>query len=50
MEPKGNSIELSTFFKIWFNESDKSSIADVRLGYKYGSVNITLHLTFFKRI
>ena len=36
-------------FKIWFNRSEKSSIIDVRLGSKYASVNITLHLTFFKK-
>ena len=48
MEPKENSIELS-IFKIQFNRSQKSSIADVWLGSKYASVNITLHLTFFKR-
>ena len=36
-------------FKIWFNGSDQSSIADVWLGYKYASVNINLYLTFFKR-
>ena len=35
-------------FRIWFNRSDKSSIADVQLGSRYASVNITLHLTFFK--
>ena len=27
----------------------KSSITDVWLGSKYASVNITLHLTFFRR-
>ena len=36
-------------FKIWFNQSEKSSIVDVRLGSQYASVNITLRLTFFKR-
>ena len=45
MEPKGNSIE----FKIWLNQSEKSFIADVRLGSKYASVSTTLNLTF-KRI
>ena len=33
-------------FKIWFNQSGKSSIVDVQLGSKYDSVSITLHLTF----
>ena len=27
----------------------KSSIVDVRLGSKYASMNVPLHLTFFKR-
>ena len=35
-------------FKIWFNGSQKSSIADVWLGSKYASVNMTLHLKFLK--
>ena len=34
-------------FKIWFNQSEKSSIVDVRLGSKYISVNITLQLIFY---
>ena len=42
MEPKGNSIELSQFLKYGLTEVK-------RLGSKYASVNITLHLTFFKR-
>ena len=41
MEPKGNSIELSTFLKYGLNI--KSSIVDVQLCSKYASVNITLH-------
>ena len=36
-------------FEIWFYRSDKRPIVDLRLGSKYASVNITLHLTFFKR-
>ena len=48
MQPKGNLIELSLVFKIWFNWSEKSSIIYVRLGSKYASVSITLHLTFLK--
>ena len=49
MEPKGNSIELSTFIKYGLTEVTKSSIVDIQLGSKYASVNITLHLTFFRR-
>ena len=50
MQPKCNSIELSTFLKYGLTfQSEKSSIVDVQLGSKYASVNITLHLTFFKR-
>ena len=48
MEPKGNSIELSTFFKISLNRSKKSYIVDVRLDSKYASMNIALHLTFLE--
>ena len=43
MEPKGYSIELSTFIKYGLTEVKKSSIVDVGLGSKYASVNITLH-------
>ena len=42
MEPKGNSIKLSTFLKYGLAEVKKSSIVDVWLGSKYASVNITL--------
>ena len=49
MEPKRQFDRTEYVFKIWFNRSQKSSIVDVRLGSKYASVNITLHLTFFKR-
>ena len=49
MEPKRQFDRIEYVFKIWFNRSEKSSIVDVRLGSKYASVNITLHLTFFKR-
>ena len=42
MEPKGNSIKLSTFVKYGLTEVKKSSNVDVRLGSKYASVNITL--------
>ena len=49
MEPKGNSIELSMFLKYGLMKVKKSFIVDVWLGSKYASVNITLHLTFFKR-
>ena len=49
MQLKGNSIELSMFFEICFNQSEKSSIVDVQLGSKYASVKITSHLIFFKR-
>ena len=45
MEPKGNLIELSTFLKYGLTEVKKSFIVDVRLGSKYASVGITLHLT-----
>ena len=48
MEPKGNLIELSTIFKTWLKRSEKSSIIDVRLGSKYASVSIPLHLTILK--
>ena len=48
MEPKSNSIKLSMFLKYGLTD-EKSSIVDVWLGSKYASVNITLHLTFFKR-
>ena len=48
MEPKSNSIQLSAFLKYGFNRNEKSSIVDFRLGSKYASVNIILHLTFFK--
>ena len=40
--------QIKHVFKIWFDQSEKSSITDVRLGSKYASVNITLHLTFLK--
>ena len=36
-------------FKIWFNQSEKSSIVDVQLSSKYASVKITLHFPFLKR-
>ena len=49
MEPKGNPIELSAFFKYGLTKVKKSFINDIQLGSKYASVNITLHLTFFKR-
>ena len=49
MEPKRQFDQIEYVFKIWFNQSEKSSIVDVRLGSKYASVNITLHLTFLKR-
>ena len=49
MEPKRQFDRTEYVFKIWFNRSEKSSIVDVRLGSKYASVNITLHLTFFRR-
>ena len=49
METKGNSIELSTLLKNGLTEVKKNSIADVSLGSKYASVNITLHLAFFTR-
>ena len=44
-ERQFNSIRY--IFKIWFNQSEKSSIVVVRLGSKYASVNITLQLTFY---
>ena len=46
METRGNSIEFSTFLKYGFAEVKKNSIADIRLGSKYASVDITLNLTF----
>ena len=49
MEPKRQFDQIEYIFKIWFNQSENSSIVDVRLGSKYASMNITLHLTFFKR-
>ena len=49
MEPKRQFDRIEYVFKIFFNQSEKSSIVDVRLGSKYASVNITLHLTFLKR-
>ena len=49
MEPKDNSIKLSTFLKYELAEVEKNSIIDVRLGSKYAFVSITLHLTFLKR-
>ena len=33
--------QIKYAFKIWYDRSEKSSILDVRLGYKYASVNIT---------
>ena len=48
MEPNGNSIKLSTFLT-QLNQSEKSSMVDVRLGSKYASVNMASHLTFLKR-
>ena len=48
MEPKSNSIELSTFLKHCLTEV-KKPLADVRLGSKYASLSITLNLTFLKR-
>ena len=48
MEPKGNLIELSTFLKYSLTEMKKAPIVEVRLGSKYASVTITLHLTFLK--
>ena len=42
MEPKGNSIELSTFLRHGLTEVKKAPIADVRLGSKYASVSKTL--------
>ena len=49
MQFKGNSIKLNMLLIYGLTEVKKSSIADVQLGSKYSSVNITLHLTFFKR-
>ena len=49
MEPKRQFDRTESVFKIWFNQSERGSMVDVRLGSKYASVNITLHLTFFKR-
>ena len=49
MEPKGNLIELSAFFKYGLTKVKKSFVIDIQLGSKYASVNITLHLTFLKR-
>ena len=49
MEPKDNLIELSTFLKYGLTKVKKSSIVGVRVGSKYASVNMALHLTFFKR-
>ena len=37
-------------FKIWLNQSKKSSIEDVRLGSKYASVNITLQSFNLRKI
>ena len=48
MEPKSNSIELSTFLKHCLTEV-KKPLVDVRLGSKYASLSITLNLTFLKR-
>ena len=42
MEPKVNSIELSTFLKYDLTEVKKSFIVDFWLGSKYASVNIAL--------
>ena len=42
MEPKGSSIELSTFLKYGLTKVKNTSIIDVWLGSKYASVNITL--------
>ena len=44
----GKFNRIKYVFKIWFNRSEKSSIADVRLRSKYASVSVTLHLTFLK--
>ena len=41
-------LQGSLFAKI-INARKKKPIADVRLGSKYAPVNITLHLTFFRR-
>ena len=49
MEPKRQIDQIEYIFEIWFNQNEKSSILDVQLGSKYASVNITSHLTFFKR-
>ena len=49
MEPKRQYDQIEYVFKTWFNRKEKSSIMDARRGSKYASVNITLHLTFFKR-
>ena len=46
---KGNFIKLSTYLNYGLTEVKKSSIMDVRIGSKYASVNITLHLRFVKR-
>ena len=40
---------IKDVLKIWLNPSEKRSIVDVRLGSKYETVSITLHLTFLKR-
>ena len=40
MEPKGNSIKLSTFLKYGLTEVKRCSIVNVWLGSKYASVNI----------
>ena len=39
---------IKYIFKIWFNQSEKSSVVDVWLCSKYPFVNITFHLTFFR--
>ena len=42
--------QIKYVFKIWLNQSEKNSIAYVRLASKYASMSITLNLSFLKRI
>ena len=49
MKPKRQFDWIKYVFKICLNQSEKSSIADIRLGSKYASASITLNLTIVIR-
>ena len=50
MELKGNSIEFKYVFKIWLNQSGKSSIVDVQLGSRYAPVSITSFNIVYRKL